>query len=337
MTPALQIWSELAATPALAAGWNARRLSASSSAGILIAIRKPEDVPALLIEVSTTAVPPITEYPSAEGFQVAPESIAAGPTGRVRLCLILANERYRDVFGVLVEDVVADLRNRQDENDVVRGFLARLRGWQVFMRRHGPSPLPVEEQVGLTAELLFLRDRLVGEIPAQAAVSAWVGPLGAPQDFMLPQVAVEVKASASGIKEVQISSLAQLDTQLCPKPILLCWMDLVAAPAGVSLPQIISELRRTLSREDPAALRVFEERLLEVGYLDAHEKHYVGRLYRLRATTLYSVLGAFPRVERGEVREGVLSCSYVIGLSGCDAFDIPPAEADRLIRGGARD
>lgn len=338
MMPALQTWHELAAAPGLKTGWNARRLAATSSAGILLAVRNPDDVPALLVEVSTAAVPPVAEYPSAEGFQVFPESIVAGPKGRVRLCLMLANERYRDVFGVLVEDVVTDLGNRREEADVVRGFLARVRAWQVFMRRHGPSPLAVEVQIGLIAELLFLRDRLFRAMPVNAAIVAWMGPLGGPQDFMLPRVAIEVKAS-SGVQEIKISSLAQLDTHLCQKPILLCWMDLTAGaePAGFSLPRVISELRETLNREDPSALKTFQERLFEVGYLDAHEKHYEGRFYKLRATTFYAVSGAFPRIERDDVREGVVSCSYVIGLSGCEAFELPATEANDLIQGDACD
>jgi hypothetical protein len=337
VTSALQVWRELARGPASEPGWNARRVAAVSGAGILIAVRKPGDVPALLIEVSTLAVPPIAEYPSAEGFHVVPESIVAGPRGQVRLCLLLSNGRYRDVFGVLVDDVVEDISARAHEDEIVRAFLARLREWQVFMRRHGSGPLSVENQIGLFAELLFLRDHVLTAMPALSAIGGWVGPLGRPQDFQLEQVALEVKASVGGIKEVQISSLIQLDTTLCGTPIVLCWVDLASAaePLGIHLPRLVSELKGIISGGDGAALKLFEERLLELGYLEAHERHYAERLYRLRAMTFYSVSGAFPRIERGEVRQGVISGSYVIGLAGCEGFEIPAAEADRLVRGGS--
>jgi hypothetical protein len=153
---------------------------------------------------------------------------------------------------------------------------------------------------------------------------------------LLQQVAIEVKASASSIKQVQISSLEQLDMGLCGVPIVLCWVDLAAAagPLGIDLPHLVAELKGIMNREDPAALRLFEERLLEVGYLEAHERHYAGRLYRLRSMTFYSVSGAFPRIERGDVREGVISGSYMIELSGCDAFEIPATDVDHLIGGG---
>jgi hypothetical protein len=334
MTSARQAWRELAEGRASEPGWNARRTAAACSAGILIAVRKPDDVPALLIEVSTLAVPPIAEYPSAEGFHVIPESMAAGPRGKVRLCLVLANSRYQDVFGVLVDDVVEDIRNRTQEDDVVRGFLARLRAWQVFMRRHGPTPLSAESQIGLFAELLFLRDHVLTAMPAHSAIGAWVGPLGRPQDFQLEQVAIEVKASAGGLKEVQISSLEQLDTALCGTPVVLCWADLASAPEplGIHLPRLVAELKAVMSEGEGPALKLFEERLLELGYLDAHEKHYAGRLYRLRTMTFYRVSGAFPRIERGDVRQGVMSCSYMIGLSGCEAFEVSAVEVDHLIR-----
>jgi len=172
------------------------------------------------------------------------------------------------------------------------------------------------------------------------AVAAWAGPLGAAQDFLLPLVAVEVKASTvAGTREIQISSLAQLDARLSQKPIVLCCVDLaLASGAGaLSLPRIVAELRSALGRTGPNALKLFEERLLEVGYLDAHEKYYEGRQYRLRGMTFYSVSGAFPRIERSDVRDGVTSCSYVINLSGCAEFELSATEADRLVRGGASD
>ena len=98
-------------------------------------------MPALLVELRAKAVPPIVEYPAARGFEVFPEPIDPGPRGRVRLCLILTDARFRDVFGVLVDDIIANLRDCPREDDVVRRMLARLHVWQVFMRRHGPGEL----------------------------------------------------------------------------------------------------------------------------------------------------------------------------------------------------
>jgi hypothetical protein len=145
---------------------------------------------------------------------------------------------------------------------------------------------------------------------------------------------VEVKASTAGVEEVQVSSVEQLDTSHSGKPIVLCWVELLSAagPPAVDLPQIVAEVRDIAGRE-PTALRLLDERLLEVGYLDAHERHYVGRLYHLRAMTFYQVSGAFPRIERGDVRDGVTSCSYVIDLSACEHFEISAAETNLLIRG----
>jgi hypothetical protein len=202
------------------------------------------------------------------------------------------------------------------------------------MRRHGPTPLDVEAQIGLMGELLFLRGHVLSALPPRAAVTSWVGPLGRPQDFSLEGAAVEVKASTVGGGEVQISSLEQLDTSHGGKPIVLCWAELLSAggPQAADLPQVVAEVRGIVARE-PEAARLFDERLLDVGYLDAHERHYAGRLYQLRAMTFYHVSGAFPRIERPDIRDGVISCSYVIDLSACENFEISRAETNRLIRG----
>ncbi len=337
MTVAQQTWKELAALSGQSQGWNARRVNASSSAAIFFAIRSPENVPALLVEVSAISVPPIVEYPAAEGFQLQPEPMAPGPRGRVRLCLVLANEQYRDVFAVLVEDVIAGLCDQPQEEGVVRNLLARLHVWQVFMRRHGAGELGLEAQTGLAGELLFMRDRILGRIPARETIDAWVGPLGGPQDFILPAVALEIKASTMSMpQEVPISSLEQLDTERCAVPLLLCLLKVTAGvgAGGESLPQIVMGLRELLIRQDPVARGRFDERLLEVGYLDVHAHHYDQRLFRIHAVTPYRVAGAFPRIEVSDVREGILSCRYGIQLSSCSTFEIAEAELDNLIEGG---
>jgi Putative PD-(D/E)XK family member, (DUF4420) len=336
MTTAAQLWDELGATTGQEPGWHARRVADASGAGILVAIRKPDGVLALLAELRATAVPPTAEYPVAQGFEVFPEPIDPGPRGRVRLCLILTNNRFRDVFSVLVDDIIENLRDCPREEDVVRRMIARLHVWQVFMRRHGPGQLDADAQTGLAAELIFLRDRVLDRVPAVAAIRGWKGPCGGCQDFVLSTVAVEIKGStASSQDEIQISSLEQLDAEQTRTPIVLCRVSLSRGGSGSeSLPEIVHELRARLLREDAIAKGVFEDRLLDAGYLDAHADHYGHLRYTVRRMDFYQVHDAFPRIGRGDVRQGVLSCSYIIQLSDCGAFEIGGAEVDDLIKGG---
>ncbi len=331
---AASVWAEIRATAAHDAGWHGRRVDNLPGVPLLYAIRQPGGVPALLVEMSAAAVPPISEYPAAEGFRVAPEAITLGPRGRIRLCLMLTDDRYQDVFAVLVDDVVSAIHERTSEDNVIRALLARLHVWQVFMRRHGPNELGPEQQTGLVAELMFLRDWPMRLLTSQTAVEAWNGPDGAPQDFSFPNVAVEVKATlATTPTELSISSIEQLDSRACSVPIVLCCTKVtLLLTGGITLPELVDEILARLSQEDPAAHSLFEDRLLAAGYVEAHAERYSARHYSQPSMEFYRVEGEFPRIERVDVRSGVASCSYTIRLPEAAPFRLADTELENALR-----
>lgn len=333
MSQAAATWHDLESTKGEETGWYARRIRTLGSAGVLLAIRLPDQTPALLVEVSAMNVPPISDYPASHGFYVYPEAMLPGPKGRVRLCLVLTSEQWRNVFAVLVDDVLSELERCETDGAMVRALLARLRLWQVFMRSHGPGELTVESQTGLVGELFLLRDTILGKQPAQIAVAGWVGPSDAAQDFVLPGVAIELKTStASHMEEVHISSLEQLDNEATPTTLVLCRMLLWAAdPNGSTLPELISTLRARISEEDPDTRSLLETKLFEAGYLDAQADLYSHRKYSVREVSFFLVSGDFPRLTRREVRAGIIACSYDVRLSDSESFKLSLAEVDDLV------
>jgi len=164
-------------------GWHARRLHPGAVCDILAALLQPEQKPALLLEVSTRAVTHVAEYPGSHGFAVFPEPVQPGPQGRVRLCLVLAETGYRDVFEVLAEDVAQVVANTRTEEEAVRSFLARLHVWQRFMQKYGAGGLSPEAQTGLFGELAFFETQLLERLPVWDTVETWQGPVGGIQDF----------------------------------------------------------------------------------------------------------------------------------------------------------
>jgi hypothetical protein len=338
MSQAATTWQDLESTKGEQTGWYARRVRTVGSAGVLLAIRLPDQTPAMLLEVSAMNVPPISDYPASQGFYVYPEAMLPGPKGRVRLCLVLTSEQWRNVFAVLVDDVLNELSRCESDGSIVRELLTRLRVWQVFMRRHGPSELTVESQIGLVGELFLLRDTILGKQPAQTAIAGWVGPADAAQDFLLPGVAIELKSSTvSHTDEVHISSLDQLDAEAIPMALVLCCMLLWAAdPNGSTLPELANDLRVRISEENSAARSLLDARLFEAGYLDAQADLYRHRKYSVREISFYLVSGDFPRLTRREVRAGVIACSYDIRLSDSESFKLSLAEVDDLVSRGAQ-
>ena len=244
-------------------GWHLRRICPNADSDIFVALRHPGAVPALLVEVDATAVRVAGEYPSARGFELYPESVTPGPRGRTRLCLVLADDRYRDVFEVLVNDVGERIALTPGQEEGVKTFIARLHVWQNFMRRHGVQGLTNEAQIGLFGELTFLADHLIDRLPAHDSVNAWKGPTGGNQDFDIGERCVEVKTTTViPPLSVNIVNMTQLDESLV-ELLLLCHTSLVLdGRDGESLPELVVRLRTNLHVQDVSALDDFNAKLI---------------------------------------------------------------------------
>ena len=331
MVSAGEIWDELATAGDWVEsedGWHLRRICPNADSDIFVALRHPGAVPALLVEVDATAVRMAGEYPSARGFELYPESVTPGPRGRTRLCLVLANDRYRDVFEVLVNDVGERIALTPGQEEAVKTLIARLHVWQNFMRRHGVQGLTIEAQIGLFGELSFLSDHLIDRLPAHDSVEAWKGPAGGNQDFDIGRRCVEVK-STTVIPPVFISiaNMTQLDDTLVDL-LLLCHTSLVLdGRNGESLPELVDRLRVTLHVQDVSALDDFNAKLIEAGYLDSHRELYSDTRYRPRQITFFRVNEGFPRITAGDVRVGIAECSYSVLFTACAPYELEAEDA----------
>ena len=108
MTTIGDMWKTLSTggdVPEEQEGWQTRRIHPDSVSDVFVAFRFPDRIPALLLEVDSAVIGVVGEYPSARGFEVFAEPIVPGPRGRTRLCLVLDDDHYFDVFEVLADDV----------------------------------------------------------------------------------------------------------------------------------------------------------------------------------------------------------------------------------------
>ena len=331
MVSAGEIWDELATASDRVErkdGWHVRRIYPNADSDIFVALRQPGAVPALLIEVDVTSVRVVGEYPSARGFELYPGSVTPGPRGRTRLCLVLADTRYRDVFEVLVNDVSERIALTPGEGEGVRTFIARLHVWQNFMRKHGADGLTSEAQIGLFGELYFLAAHLVDRLPAHDSVNAWKGPDGGNQDFDIGGRCVEVKSTTViPPVTVNVANMTQLDETLI-EFLLLCHTSLVLdGRNGESLPDLVDRLRTTIQVQDVAAVDGFNAKLIEAGYLDSHREFYSDTRYRHRETTFFIVTEGFPRITARDLRAGISECKYTVLLTACAPYKVGDAEA----------
>ena len=330
-------WKEMRDAVPTEPGWVARRLVPESSVDLMAAVRRPDAVPSLLLELDTGSFGVQRELPAGRGFRVYPEVLVPGPGGRVRLCLVLEAEQYADVFSALAEDVADRVSRAANDKDAFGRFVGRLRTWQAFLERYGSGGIGIEAQTGLFGEITVLRRLLDSSVPADAAADAWIGPTGGVQDFRFGTAALEVKTTvAEPALSFEVPSLAQLDET----PLQMLYVAHVAAPivteGGANLPELIADVRTRVGAISAAALDEIGSRLLDAGYLDTQADRYRERRYRTPSVRVFQVRDAFPRVRPADVRPGVMECSYSIELAACERFEMSWDEAIRALAGGSR-
>lgn len=308
------IWADLEAEGATVGRFR-RRIHEESVADLYLAVDKPSNTRALLIDVDLTGVE-LGELPSGRGIDLRRVPTASGGEA---LELVLSQPSFADLFNALVIDVAGAAAGGVDRADVAARVAARVRRWQTFLRetRDGLSP---ERQRGLFGELFFLRRVLMGQVPAAAATDGWVGPALAPQDFAFGAAAVEVKTTTGAQPQLlRITSERQLDTTALDH-LALFHLSLDAREgAGQTLPDLVAEIRKTLV--DPAAADVFEDRLFSAGYLDAQAGQYRTG-YTLREAGIFLVDEGFPRLVEADCPPGVGDVTYSVAVSALTPFAV---------------
>jgi len=269
---------------------------------------------ALLVQIDPALLSGIEEWPQSEGFHVVikPEGTAA------LICLELLGPEFRDVFLTLAEDICKVIAPETDPGKAIREMHRLLFRWQEFLKRHRPDGLPQEQRAGLFGELEILRTLFLKILDPVQAVGGWRGCKKANQDFQFPKLALEVKTTRAVTPDrIHISNVQQLDDDGIDSMFLsLVWVDQNESN-GTSLPAIVGEIRDLLPHP---ALSMFNEGLIEVGYLDAHESLYERDLYQVKEIMNFEVGDGFPRMRRHQVPDGVKDVKYQISIDACRPF-----------------
>jgi hypothetical protein len=237
----------------------------------------------------------------------------------VRVYLVLVPGFDPVLFGRLAQDVAEAAASARDEDNGVRIFLSRINAWQVFLRKHEEGLSP-EEQIGLFAELAFLRSIMKYGLHPIIVTSAWRGPVGGLRDFVFDHCEVEVKATLGVNRTLRISHFSQLD-EADTANLFLCHIVLFLNEKGLTLSDMVNCLRSELSI-DGMVMQEFERLILMAGYSDHHARHYELRRYNISALNFYTVAGSFPRIRESDILPGILDGSYSLDVQACDPYKI---------------
>jgi hypothetical protein len=314
----LSTWRALS-SDASSPGWRTIDLFQKNGIRVKVAKHAPGNEEAVLIGFSEAKVAPTAQLPQGQGFRI--ERITLGNAlDEYWLTIIRQPAGGLELFATVVTDVCGLLSafTEESEQAVYQLLLGRVRGWQEFMRK-GHAALSLEEEQGLVGELFFLKNIIEEGLPIFSAVEGWKGPLGGLHDFELGTGAIEIKSTMKmhGFP-VKIVSLDQLDDAQFP-PLFISALRLKLNEKGTTLPELISALRCILVA-DCSAAQLFEEAVLQAGYLDMHLDLYT-RKFELLDTRIHQIDAAFPRLTRNNVPSAICQAQYELDLASISAHN----------------
>ena len=159
-----------------------RRIMPAGRRDFFLGLETPSRHRTLVLRVAASSVEGLPDVPDSRGLNVRLVSREAG-SDEVEVVLALSESQHRDIFDLLVRDLVGAAEQPHDEREGLIRFLARLSDWQQLFRRLGPRGLAREAQQGLWGELWALREIVAPVAGIVGAVDGWRGPMGADQDF----------------------------------------------------------------------------------------------------------------------------------------------------------
>jgi Putative PD-(D/E)XK family member, (DUF4420) len=251
------------------------------------------------------------EPPAAPSFDAVDVTTTRRHDARWALGIWLADLELRPVFAELCTDLIETSATVAAQ--AAPGFLlTRLVRWKQLLER-GATPMGMSQLRGLMGELTVLRECLAVWRAADV-VSGWLGPAGAPQDFVLPNVRVEVKTVFPSARTVQISSIDQLDNDGPLRLAVVTITTLISGADGFAPSDLVSEVREAVrSAGGEAVLAELDHRIATTRYR-VGDPRYDRPMFRFEGLRYFAVEGRFPRVRRADLLPGVERAAYEIAL-----------------------
>lgn len=242
-----------------------------------------------------------------------------------RILLILNEQSNWEIFFTLCNDLVSVTKNLLNEPTSLKVIVRRLSRWQEFLKRHKEGILSEEKIKGLIGELFFLQNHIAPNFGIEQAITFWQGPKGAPQDYNINDMAIEVKCqNGSSNPKVKINSFEQLSPQL---PNMYLYVITLGKSheenkESINLPKIINEITNELLKNNSEEIEKFNDLIFMSGYADS--KAYLDYSYIFVSDCIYKVKDNFPRIKAKNVMTGISNVTYYIDISACEPFEEKP-------------
>lgn len=279
--------------------------------------RNAEGRPAFLLEMKADYPDLLMRLPEIRGLRLDHRKFD-NPTV-YGLIVELRESQDETMFGALCDDLVRAIEPLAEERQAVLTFLNRMAHWQRFLSQDRGRLLSPAEVRGLMGELVVL-GHLLDRDPGRAfeTLTGWAGPLGAPQDFQLPEFLVEAKTTGAGGARINIASEFQLDP--AGALLFLAVVPLVEADSSGAA-SLNMAVRKVQERLDERTALLFLDRLGAAGYIDLAQ--YDSPTFLAGLPDFYTVTEEFPKLISATLPTGIAGVQYGIDLTEIGRFRIP--------------
>ena len=238
-------------------------------------------------------------------------------TSNSQMVLTLEKHIDQDLFLAMCQTLITALKEVTDSATGLSVALAQVKRWKAFMAGKKRGLLSPEEIRGLFGELTFLC-QMIERTTEQEALAAWAGPESVQQDFILGNMAVEVKTlSGRERNSIRISSEDQLDSlndRLFLKVFRLSEMP--ESDKALSLNGLVIQIADILS--DHSEIELYYDKLALAGYAELQE--YDNPKFVVSEENLYCVNEEFPKLIRSGIPDGISNVRYSIDIERIKEF-----------------
>jgi hypothetical protein len=251
------------------------------------------------------------------------------------LVLRLLDGALRDIFYQLCSDVVASTAECRSESEAVATTVARTWRWHHMLRGGGSGLLSVEEQKGLMGELIVLERYMLPSFSVTDCLTAWLGPLGSPQDFVLGATGIESKSRSSrGSGEVQISSEHQLDNSALQSLFLhvSVFDSAEHADDAFTVSDVARRIRSRFAAGDTFIAERYDALLTAAGF--RYEDDYSDFPWKGGGGSIYEVRQNFPALTPGNIPKETRGVKYMLSMGDCSQFLVAPADLVQALHKG---
>lgn len=238
--------------------------------------------------------------------------------GKYALAFILLSKEMEEVYITMCGDIIRFSSIESSPAKALIQVIGRYKQWIKLLEHQRSALMGASAQKGLIGELYYLKTRLEAGMNEEDALTGWVGPEGADQDFQYTDGWHEIKATGISSSEVGITSIEQLDNDETGE-LIIVRIDKCAdeKKGSITLRSIVQSIFPLL-HSNYSALEAYNAKLSKVGYMDLPE--YDQQFYYISGKETYAVDCDFPRLRRASLPSEVTQCNYSLSIASIEKW-----------------